>query len=396
MLKRPIDSFVNYFLDIKPYHTKILEIVEQYKFTEELSVNIKENIFFNETWENSPLCSGVGFGFDFDDDCGYSALSCCDLFDCVGGYGLIYDNSDLLVSKPITSVQSSGTPPNNAIVVAGDVRYDTFYQIADIQDTDTIKIAGNVVSAITPHKLIVVTSKNVYLVVEATADGFYVTGNSASQFNSVGEFVILNSGANDDGYAVVEATFNSIENRTFVKAFRQNGTPIDVNALGSIIVDSGTKNNGAYHITNVTFDGTHTVLTLHTDTPLTSPNEVRHGAVALRTGFIPNRRIWVEGNYGPLNSYLSFETKIIEITYDLDNNETIIYLDNNIETRVDEFAEDGLPVGGTYNANLRGYFFGAGFDGEQECSSPKEWHLYAGFSEHLHIEEIIYEREDLG
>ena len=46
MVKRPIDSFVKYFLDVKPYHTKILEIVERYLIDEDVNISIKENIFF--------------------------------------------------------------------------------------------------------------------------------------------------------------------------------------------------------------------------------------------------------------------------------------------------------------------------------------------------------------
>ncbi len=399
MLKRPIDSFVDYFLDIKPYHTKILEIVEQYKFNEDLSVSIKENIFFTEEWANQPLCSGVGFGFDFDDDCGYSALSCCDLFDCVGGYGLIYDNSDLLVSRPITAINSAGTPPDNAIVIDGDYRYDSFFQIAETVGDHTLKIKGNILSAISPHFLFVIAPKNVYLTLEATSNGFYVSGNVAAQFTNVSEFVVMKSGFNDGGYAVVEAKYNSIEDRTFINVVRQDGEVIDSNSLGSIVIDSETKNNGPYQKVDAFFDGTFTNILLHDNTKLKLTNESRHGAIVLRTGFLPNRLVWVDGDYGAGSTYQNIESKIIDVRYDVSENKTLIFLDNTIETAIDQFAETGIPTGLNYNINLRGYYFGAGFDGYQECSTPKEWHLYAGFSEYLQIEEIFYQDtapEDLG
>ena len=95
---RPIDSFIKYFGDIKPYHTKILEVVEQYVFREEINVAIEETYNLEVTLENDPLCKGVGFGLNFDNDCGFDALECCDLFECMGGFGLIFDNSDLLVT----------------------------------------------------------------------------------------------------------------------------------------------------------------------------------------------------------------------------------------------------------------------------------------------------------
>jgi hypothetical protein len=73
MVKRPIDSFVKYFLDIKPYHTKILEVVERYEFAETIEVDIKEKFDLLHTFANNPLCKGVGYGLDFDDECGFSA-----------------------------------------------------------------------------------------------------------------------------------------------------------------------------------------------------------------------------------------------------------------------------------------------------------------------------------
>lgn len=397
MLKRPIDSFVNYFLDVKPYHTKLLEIVEQYKFAENLDVSIKESIFFTEEWSNKPLCGGVGFGYDFDDDCGYSALSCCDLFDCIGGYGLIYDNSDLLLSKPVKDIRSANaSPPLNALILDGDLRYDSYYQIDSTPNATTLKVKGNIVSAISTHSIFVIAPKNVYNVAEATSEGFYIFGNVAAQFSNNKEFVMVKSGANDDAYATVEATYNSIEDRTFVKSFRQNSTAIDVNALGQIIIDSETKNNGPHQKLDAYFDGTNTVILLNPDTPLKSLTETRHGSVVLRTGLLPNRYVWIEGNYGSGGAYEQIETKIIEVTYDYVANETTLFVDNTIETAIDAlYVSGGLDALTEYNVSLRGYFFGAGFDGNQECSQPKERHLYAMISEFLQIEEIFYQEGEV-
>jgi hypothetical protein len=48
-LSRPIDAYIKYFRDIKPYHSKILEILEQYNFSEEMLVSMREGLTISLT-----------------------------------------------------------------------------------------------------------------------------------------------------------------------------------------------------------------------------------------------------------------------------------------------------------------------------------------------------------
>lgn len=415
MVKRPIDSFVKYFLDVKPYHTKILEIVERYLIDEEVNVSIKENIFFTEEWGNEPLCKGVGYGLDFDDDCGFSSLSCCDLFDCIGGYGLIFDNSDLLVDAAVAD-----TPPQyydseaGTITVVGDRRYDTYYQIDSVTPSSFL-IRGNHVSAIAPHSLFVVVPKSTYLVQETVFNGFYISGNVAQQFNAANEFTLINSTANDDIYSVVEAIYYSDAGRTFVKVARED---LNINALGQIIVDSGTKNNGAYQKDSVFFNGTHTVIQLHTDSQqVLMHGEAKHGSVVLRTGFIAGRRVWLnngqttwDATYDEENELVTpattfptvSEAKILDVSYSENDAATTITIEvaNNVRANVVGVAPDeeleltdsevALDFSEVTSVQLRGYYFGAGYDGLEECTTPKPYHVYTSISEFLSIEVISY------
>lgn len=387
MVKRPIDSFVKYFLDVKPYHTKILEIVERYLIDEDVNVSIKENIFFTEEWSNTPLCKGVGYGLDFDDDCGFSSLSCCDLFDCIGGFGLIFDNSDLLVTAPMSSYDAvAGT-----ITLQGDHRYDTYHQINAIT-SNSIRIRGNHVSSIAPHALFVIAPKSTYLVQETVFNGFYVAGNVRRQFTAANEFSLIHSTSNDDTYSVVEATYLPDTRRTFIRVNRED---LDANALGSILVDSGTKNNGAYQRDSVSFDGTYTVIHLHPDSPrIALPNETRHGSIVLRTGFVAGRRVWLN-NVPDVDVYspTSSEAKIVDCSYnELDATTTITIDVAHSTTRIEPtlISVAQLDFDNITSAQLRGYYFGAGYDGFEECSTPKPYHIYANISEFLSIEEIIY------
>lgn len=374
MVKRPIDAFVKYFLDVKPYHTKILEIVEQYLFTEDVNVNIKENIFFTEMWGNKPLCAGIGFGYDFDDECGYSTLSCCDLFDCYGGYGLVFDNSDLLVSAPVIAIASRTSDGiEYGFTVAGDYRFDTTLQIESIVGDNTIKIRGNVVSVLSPHHLFVISPTNVYGIAEVVSNGFYISGNVETQFATMHEFIVQGSPINDNTYGVTSAKYDIDSNRTFIEIVPPI-VPLDINALGKILIKSTTKNNGVYQRTDAFFDGTFTNITLHPDSLIKLPDETKHGSVVLRTGLLPNRMLHFIGDLG------DFDTKVSDIVYDPINNTTTVYISSTEDLGVED-------LGSEYDITieLRGYFSGAGFDGYNECSIPKPFHLYSTISEYLWI-----------
>lgn len=400
MVRRPIDSFVKYFLDIKPYHTKILEVVERYLFSEEIQVSIKENYSLFETLANDPLCRGVGYGLDFDDECGFSASSCCDLFTCLGGYGLIFDNSDLLMSAPVTSFDRN----LGSITVSGDRRFDTYLRIESISSNNILKIRGNVTSIVSPHHLFVIAPINTYDVTETVSDGFYVSGNVRAQFLGVNEFEVLYSTANDDTYSVLNAIYRADQNRTYIKVFKPNlstddqtdTVSLDINSLGKIIIKSSTKNNGAYQRTDAFFDGTFTNIVLSSETPLLLPSEQSHGSIVLRTGLIPGRHVWLNDGTGfPAIPTIS-ESKVLSRTYDPLSDSTTILLEianssvyDTLTGTFDSSAQ--LDLSAIISVDLRGYYFGAGFDGLRECSIPKPPNIHTTFSEFLSIEVVLYE-----
>jgi hypothetical protein len=387
-LKRPIDSFVNYFLDVKPYHTKILEILERYTFEDDVGITINENIMFTEYWENDVLCKGIGYGLDFDDDCGFSALSCCDLFDCIGGYGLIYDNSDLLINADVVGYDNT----ISSIVLSGDRRYDNYFQIANTIGNNQIQIQGNITNILAPYALFVVAPYNVYFVSETTANGFYIQGNVAAQFAAAKEFRIFQSPENDNDYSVLEARYFSDEGRTFIRVYVPAlPSPLNANSLGKIIVKSSTVNNGPYQRTDIFFDGQFTNIILHPDTLLAHVGEAKNGSIVIRSGYIAPRRIWIDSGETDPNNML--ESKILDTIYDPVLNQTTVILDiaNNSQFVNGQWESVGsVDLSTVQNLQLRGYYFGAGFDGYQECTTPKPYHIYTNFSEFLDITIIDY------
>lgn len=362
---RPIDAFIRYFGDIKPYHTKILEIVEQYVFREEINVEIQETPTFELTMENDPLCKGVGFGLNFDDDCGFDALDCCDLFECIGGFGLIFDNSDHLLSTSVSSIQGV----TGQITVPGSHLYDTFLNIKSIPTLGTIIVAGDQSEYFSKHEMFWVVRKNSYKMLTATGNMLTLGGNHAAQLRAKINIEIQNAGANDGFYGVVSASYAN--GATTVTLNRE----LPDNSVGSVLVDANNKNNGVYQIESYAVVNGDTVLQLTTDTMARFTDadvDGVHGAIQLRTGFIPNRKVWVEGDAVAENNG---EWKITQAWYDTTQQATVVVVDGTLTD----------STGTSTTVNLYGYETGAGYDGLNECSEPKPFNISATFSERLFI-----------
>jgi len=220
-ISRPIDAFVKYFLDVKPYHTKILEVLEKYKFNESLEVGFSELTFTDITFSNEPLCKVTGWGVNWDDKCGFDAINCCDLFDCVGGYGLIYDNSDLLASAPVLSVDNI----NDQFVVQGNKTFDTKVQIANIVSPTVLSVKGDFTSMFNTHAIFLVVPKHTFSILEATVTGFKVTGNKVSEFITKNNFIVYGSDQNDGEYYTKTAVYDFDANITFVEVLETINSP---------------------------------------------------------------------------------------------------------------------------------------------------------------------------
>lgn len=144
--------------------------------------------------------------------------------------------------------------------------------------------------------------------------------------------------------------------------------------LGNILVDADNKNNGVYQIDGFTIVDGDTVLELTPDTQARlTDSEVNgvHGAIQLRTGFIPNRKVWIEGDVDENNG----EWKITQAWYDTAQQATVLVVDG---TLVDSSASEAT-------INIYGYETGAGYDGLNECSEPKPFNINAAISERLTI-----------
>jgi hypothetical protein len=372
---RPIDAFVKYFLDVKPYHTKILEVVERYNFAEEMTVNFAEASFTKIIFKNQAVCNPVGFGISFDDSCGYSSVSCCDMFDCIGGYGLIYDNSDLLVSTPVLDANLT----EDWVYVQGNQTYDFKAQILSaIRNTFTV--SGNLTSRLQVHNLFLVTPFNVATLTGTTTTSFIVAGDHAAEFNLKREFQALGTNANDGMYAVTKAIYSPYLGTTEIIVSSESPNPLRVLAqdiTGYLETYTPAHNMGAYQVKSIGFDGTNTIVEILADTSL-FPAGVG-GALQLRTGLLNGRHVYLRD---AVETSGMKEYKIIASEFDIAANLTKL-------TFAEFLTVNNLGGGDWGNVNLYGYMTASGFDNDEECPPSREYMIGVNFYEKLSIAIVL-------
>jgi hypothetical protein len=364
-VNRPIDSFIRYFVgDAKPYHTKILEIVENYVFRENIEVDFTESVSKHITLENRPGCQSVGFGVNFDGDCGFDALSCCDLFQCIGGYGLVFDNSDLLATYPVTNMNHT----TGVITVQGAHLHDTYLNIKSVPNNRTIIVSGDQSEYFDSHALFWVVKKRSLKVLSKTDNQLLIEGSHVDILLQKRDIELNNCGRDDGLFSVVTAVLQGGNTLITLGEYLSSD-----GVLGVALVDTNTKNNGIYQVDSYAIENGDTVLTLFSETkiPLTDADVNNdHGSIRLRTGLIHDRKIWIEGSSSQINNS---EWKIVGVAYDATNDSTLVTVDGTLEEA------------GEASVKIYGYMTGAGFDGLNECSRPNPFTVHTSISELLQI-----------
>ena len=366
-IRRPLDAFVKYFLDVKPYHTKLLEVLEIYNFYDTINVNIGENVIKDITFLNKPLCNPTGWGVDWDDSCGFDAISCCDLFTCIGGYGLIYNNSDLLVTANIVSTSTDGS-----VVLSGNYTYDHKIPLKAILNADQFTVAGDQRNYFNTFNIFLVIPRHIYNINSVTNNGFIVSGNISSEVISRGSFIVYGSAGNDGTYVVNNASYDPNTNLTTIIV---NEHINHVGGNGTIQIVASNKNNGAYQVLGTpVFNGVDTIVTINSATKkFTILNDTTTGTIQFRSGLIYPRHITITGN----SSNNDGDYRIMDSTYD--------YVSNTTKLTLSGVFTDASNTG---TVNLYGYEFEAGFEGGPECSVPKPADVHTVFSERLVINVI--------
>jgi hypothetical protein len=398
-----LEAFKQYFLSVKPYHTKILNAIQRYAFFDAVNTNILDAPQFSIDVENAPLCNQTGFGVNFDACCGFSATECCDLFSCVGGYGIIFDNSDLTNSQTILSANAnSGT-----FTIAGNQTYDTRIQILSYVSSTSISVAGDQTAYLNKSQLFYIIPYNVYSIQAYTTNSITLNGNYAAQISQRKEIIIYGSGTNDGTFYVISSIYDASSNTTTVvlDTSTKQLYPNITNMMAQFKQTVATYNDGLYQSVSAFFNGVNTVVTLNPNVKIINFLNTSPGSILLHTGFLQNRIVTLE-NFGTNDSdytiqFSSYNTVTNQTTVQLNT-----YLNNSYGSSGNMMLENPkgyfdsgvptptptpspTPIPAIPTANLYGYLTGPGFDGTPECNIPKDFNISAALSEKLNIQ-IIY------
>jgi len=359
--KRPIDAFKEYFMEVKPYHAKILEIVEKYNFHDDLVVNIADNAIYDYNLANTPLCQGVGFGLDWDDCCGYDAIECCTLGTCPVN-DASFDNTSPTFQAPIKSI----TANSGIIDISGNHSYDMTFPIKNIINQSTFNIAGNVVNYFVSQPTFMIVP---YTTIPYTINGvnsIVVDGNYAQQFVDKRDFRIQGSRTNDGHYHVASAIFSQSTQRTTVVTVE----PLTPTDAGNILLQSSTRNYGAYSLANINYDGANTIVTIVNNGRNLVTSETPT-SVLFKSGFIQGRLIEVQNN-NPANNgrYV-----IVDSTYDNSTDTTSLSVTNTL----------GIDTGSMGTVTLMTKLNISDYLADLNCDNPKENNVSVNFGERLVI-----------
>lgn len=382
---RPIDVFKEYFLDTKPYHTKILELIEQYKFSDHINCSISDSAFFDLTYANGPLCKPTGYGFIWDGDCGFDVIECCDLFDCIGGYGIIFDNSDLVAEYPIESIEED----EDILYIEGNVSYDARHQIESVPSTSSLRVNGDLTQYFEDQKIFMIVPVKTLQVKSNTNSQIVLSDDHTEILSDKNVFRLYNTRSSDGVYNIYEYDYDIATNETTVTVLPHiaDNNYIEPDLTNAIFeVAASTKNAGIYKVETSYFDGTLTTIEVYEDTPINFNNTdegFNHGSVQLRTGMLANRYITINGTGTDDDT----EYKIINSVYEAQSNLTKVTLASDIQNDFTAGEGDEAPV-----VRMYGYVHDGGFSGRGECSTPQHSNLAVGFSEKLVIEynQLIY------
>lgn len=362
-----IDSFLEYFKDAKPYHTKLLEIIEEYNFTENMYVIMSDSVEQEITIQNDPLCKLTGFGIDYDDKCGYDAIDCCDLFDCTGGYGYIFDNSDLLVEETIIDKDND----EGKLIVSGNQLADTRIPVISVTSPTNFTLEGDATSLLDTHTIGIFVNVLQFDVVSNDSSTIKISGNHESFIETKSNFRIEGTETQYNGTYTVLSTSYDVTNDETVITFSYF-KPVPDNVLAGLKVQfrNSNPNGGIYQVDSYSYNGTNTDVTITNDTfSNVNPDESRLGSFQFRTGLRYPREVEIDTATVPYHNILFSD-------YDYNNNRTQIYVDEDISSY----------TVGVDTVKLYGYFFGSGYDGNEECTKPKDTHVYSKLEEDLIIE----------
>lgn len=303
----PTEGLVQFVTATKPFHTKVLDVLVEYVYKENVTVNVKDK------WKWVIHMSNPGWNLThaFDPLTGTRHQTTDVVRSC--GYGLTWDPVNTPETNPVLNIisgHSATDVPNKVYSFLVQPNYGAFYNIAviDTQSNQLAFVDTFSISAVTPaskkwklstdirptHTITSTALDELSLGNVAGNCSFMITGNHEHHFPPGSTFVVT-GGSNAGTYTVVTADMNRLYPR-----FDGYNTIIPVNEVisssapgGTITIDinvilpsgqeffiqenSGNGGNGRYTVNTVsTVTGTTEIICNETLSTMTASDGKIH------------------------------------------------------------------------------------------------------------------------
>lgn len=225
----PVQGLINFSLDVKPFHTKIVEVLVEYVYTEYIDVTIVDNMSMivdvDYPLQNSgslPLICGSGHGYGNTP------------------YG---DSGRYPITSPNPSIPFGDYPAINGtlntIIISGDISTklipgEQIHLLTTSEDySDVVGIVG----------------------ISTVNSEFLVSGDHTARFVSGYEFDVVGSVGNDGTYTIsVNSVYDVVLDRTTLTVDQGITNGVAYGQLG-VLKSVIASNTGIFTIQNVEFSG---------------------------------------------------------------------------------------------------------------------------------------------
>lgn len=381
---RVTNSAVKLFTTIKPFHTHVLDVVEQYVFEESFSVNVADAMQLKVTFAPKPDCDGEGWGTYYDNTfCGYDASKCCAPYTCTGGFGIVWDNTNIYAQYSSTSV-NLGT---NTVQVAGDVTHDTELPIVSYPSTNTVRVVATAAlldmfvgdGAVTPSQTVFELVADRHVTVRSIGTLNSIELNTKLP-NDVGNILILRRADGNDRIITVSSKTTNAQGYVVIHIDTQSATIVSDDINSVVIINQTTINAGTYALWNRVTSPPGAATVVYSSSPnasivvagtidlvingeFPSPVEFGRGSIVLRTALTFPRQVDLR----------AATYTILSSAYDRSTTSSTVTFSSQLDPNV--IAGDQIT--------LRGFDSGSGFDGYASCAALSDTLLAPILSESL-------------
>ncbi len=360
----PVQGLVDYIQDIKPYHTKIIEVLVEYVHSEPVDVTILDQHNFDVIVQRPP-----GHFENINTDPNLppnwqlvpgSLLSPGELFkfDCDSGFDTTgYSAGNLLVTSPnpaipFTSFPAINTTTNSFIVngnVIGDVKIGDIIQLRSTIENFS-KIVG--IYAITPG-------------IAGTAS-FDVLGDVTGNFVPGFAFVAIDANTNNGSYTTTSSSFNITANVTTILVDQSIVNSVAGGMIGLTI--TGGMHTGSFTVSNVVFnEGTIDSRTNPTDGNTLNIGNNPHTTITVTEPLVSIPPLTNKESYSvqvlltPIQIILSLSYSRASKTYDVNTNNITQIPDEGVSHQpilgiTTSTVINGIPVPDSGKITLGGDF----------------------------------------